>query len=116
MFWLWCCVLFAATLSAWGDIDCSFKNDYPPQYVAYKVDQPPIIGTELPHAKSSSFLISFTDGKLDDPCWTEVAWTDPFRDIRGPNMSTPRFETRSKIRWDNEYLYVAGLLVEPNIW
>ncbi len=38
------------------------------------------------------------------------------KDISGPNFPVPRFETKAKVRWDAEYLYVGALLEEPNVW
>lgn len=65
------------------------------------------------------FFITYAhlvDGKLDEPVWREVAWTDAFMDIQGPALPTPRFATQAKIRWDDAYFYVAAKLMEPNVW
>jgi hypothetical protein len=55
------------------------------------------------------------DGKLDDEAWKEVPWTSNFLDIQGPKLPTPRYNTRAKIRYDDNYLYVGAWLEEPNL-
>jgi hypothetical protein len=55
------------------------------------------------------------DGKLDEPAWEAAAWTSDFVDIEGARKPAPRFRTRAKILWDDEYLYVGAELQEPNV-
>ncbi|MCB9865051.1 MAG: carbohydrate-binding family 9-like protein [Phycisphaerales bacterium] len=55
------------------------------------------------------------DGRLDDVAWREVEWTTPFGDIEGARRPAPRFRTRAKLAWDDEYLYVAAELEEPDV-
>eukprot|EP01116_Phalansterium_solitarium_P023471 TRINITY_DN8233_c0_g6_i2.p1 TRINITY_DN8233_c0_g6~~TRINITY_DN8233_c0_g6_i2.p1 ORF type:complete len:385 (+),score=126.60 TRINITY_DN8233_c0_g6_i2:546-1700(+) len=78
-------------------IDCSFSATYPRQYIAYKVDKDLVI-----------------DGKLDDPAWTAVGWSENFVDI-STNI-TPHLQTNMKIRYDDTFLYVGALLQEPQTW
>jgi hypothetical protein len=56
------------------------------------------------------------DGRLDEPSWQAAPWSDPFVDIEGPSRPQPRFRTRVKMLWDDEYLYVAADLEEPDVW
>ena len=56
------------------------------------------------------------DGKLDDPSWQTAPWTDLFLDIEGAAHPKPRFKTRAKILWDDQYLYLAADLDEPHLW
>jgi hypothetical protein len=56
------------------------------------------------------------DGKLDDAAWQRAAWTDGFIDILGEAAAKPRFRTRAKMLWDDEYFYVAAELEEPDVW
>ena len=79
-------------------LDCSFSSTYPRQLISYKV-------------KSEDINI---DGKLDEEAWKEVAWTEDFVDISLPD--TPRLKTRSKVRWNEDWLYVGAELEEPQIW
>jgi hypothetical protein len=56
------------------------------------------------------------DGKLDDAAWADAPWTDDFVDIQGPASTKPRFRTRAKLLWDDNFLYIAAELEEPHIW
>src|SRR5260370_5199326 len=57
-----------------------------------------------------------TDGRLDDPAWRNAAWTPAFVDIEGDAKPRPRFQTRAKMLWDDQYLYIAAELEEPHVW
>lgn len=72
---------------------------HPKGYVAYKASSPIHI-----------------NGKIDDPAWENAPWTDDFVDIEGAKRVKPRFRTRVKMLWDNEYFYVAAELEEPHVW
>jgi len=78
--------------------DCSFKHTYPNQYVAYFVDDNDIN----------------IDGKLDEKSWDEVPFTSSFVDIS--TITKPKFDTKAKMRWSKNYLYIAAVLEEPEIW
>jgi hypothetical protein len=56
------------------------------------------------------------DGQLDDIEWKDVPWTTPFADIVSKDMPKPRFQTKVKMLWDEEYLYIAAELEEPDLW
>lgn len=56
------------------------------------------------------------DGKLDDPAWKAAPWTADFVDIEGDAKPRPRFRTRAKMLWDDEYFYVAAEMEEPHVW
>lgn len=56
------------------------------------------------------------DGKLDDAAWQAAPWTDEFADIEGDKKPKPRFRTRAKMLWDDEYFYIAAQLDEPHVW
>jgi hypothetical protein len=56
------------------------------------------------------------DGRLDDAAWRRGAWTGAFVDIQGAKHQRPRFRTRAKMLWDDEYFYVAAELEEPHVW
>lgn len=77
---------------------CAFEDElFPPYYVAYKTATPPKI-----------------DGVLSEPEWNDVPWTTPNRDICGPSNCShgpARFGTKQKVRWDDDFLYVAAFLV-----
>lgn len=71
----------------------------PRSYVAYKV--------------SDSLNI---DGSPDEQNWQRAPWTDKFLDIEGRSKPEPRYETRAKMLWDENYFYVAARLEDPHVW
>lgn len=71
----------------------------PRQYVAYRA--------------SSRLNV---DGKLDEGGWAAAPWSDPFLDIEGDSRPAPRFRTRAKMLWDDDYFYVAAEMEEPDVW
>jgi hypothetical protein len=56
------------------------------------------------------------DGRLDDAAWQAVPWSNDFVDIEGDKKPRPRFRTRVKMLWDDEYFYVGAELEEPHVW
>ena len=56
------------------------------------------------------------DGKLDDEAWKAAPWSDDFVDIEGDKKPKPRHRTRMKMLWDDEALYIAAELTEPDVW
>jgi poly(3-hydroxybutyrate) depolymerase len=56
------------------------------------------------------------DGKPDDAAWVDAPWTADFVDIQGVAGPKPRFHTRAKMLWDDDYLYVAAEMEEPHVW
>ncbi|MGH7970032.1 MAG: carbohydrate-binding family 9-like protein, partial [Limisphaerales bacterium] len=67
----------------------------------------------LCHRASEPVMV---DGNLDDLVWAAAPWTDDFVDIQGPGHPVPRFRTRAKMLWDENYLYIAAELEEPHVW
>lgn len=56
------------------------------------------------------------DGKLDDAAWKNAPWTDDFVDIEGDLKPKPRFRTRVKMLWNDDYFYIGAELEEPHVW
>ena len=56
------------------------------------------------------------DGRLGESAWAAAAWSDQFVDIEGDAAPPPRFRTRAKMLWDDEYFYVAAEMEEPDVW
>lgn len=81
-----------------GSVGAHGAETTPKSYACYRASQPIRI-----------------DGKLDDGDWRRAPWTDEFIDIEGEGKPRPRFRTRTKMLWDDEYLYVAAELQEPDI-
>lgn len=56
------------------------------------------------------------DGKLDENVWKKAPYTDSFKDIEGDLKPNPYHDTKVKMLWDDEYLYIAAELKENHIW
>src|SRR6185503_16302892 len=56
------------------------------------------------------------DGRLADAAWQVAPWTEEFVDIEGDAKPRPRFRTRAKMLWDEQFFYVAAELEEPHLW
>lgn len=56
------------------------------------------------------------DGKLDEPAWQNVPWTNEFVDIEGSLKPLPTYRTLVKMLWDDTYFYIGAVLEEPHVW
>ncbi len=56
------------------------------------------------------------DGKLDEASWQMASYSDDFIDIEGNHKPVPRYVTRMKMLWDDQYLFIGAWLEEPHIW
>jgi hypothetical protein len=56
------------------------------------------------------------DGRADEPAWQATPWSKPFVDIEGDRRPAPRLTTRMKMLWDDEHLYIAADMEEPDVW
>lgn len=92
-------VVIGAVSSQQADIDLEALPFAPRQYVAYR---------------SPSAI--HVDGRLDESAWGVSAWTDSFVDIEGDRRPRPRFGTRAKMLWDDNWLYIAAEMEEPEVW
>ena len=82
----------------------------------YKVDEPkiePALRYYMCYRVSEPIAI---DGKLDEPSWKKVYWSEDFMDIEGKNKPKPRYKTRVKMLWDDQFFYIGAELEEPNLW
>lgn len=78
-------------------------------------------GKILPYHVPNHYLCYKTsgivlDGVLEDSEWGDVKWTDYFKDIQGDDLPVPRHKTRTKMAWNNEYLFIAVEIEEPHVW
>ncbi len=74
------------------------------------------IGTPKRYACRRAASPIAIDGRIDEPAWADVPWTDYFVDIEGGAEPKPRFATRAKMLWDEAYFYIAAKLEEPHVW
>jgi hypothetical protein len=56
------------------------------------------------------------DGALDEQEWSSAAWSEEFVDIEGIDRPAPRWRTRVKMLWDDEFFYIGAELEEPHVW
>ncbi|HLS95745.1 MAG TPA: carbohydrate-binding family 9-like protein [Sphingobacterium sp.] len=56
------------------------------------------------------------DGKADEDAWSTASWTTDFIDIEGPTRPVPRHNTKAKMLWDDDNLYIYAQLEEPHVW
>jgi hypothetical protein len=56
------------------------------------------------------------DGLLNETDWARAEWSDDFIDITGNPELKPSLRTRMKMLWDDDYLYIAAELIEPDVW
>jgi len=54
------------------------------------------------------------DGVADESSWKNASFTENFIDIEG--IKQPKFNTKLKMLWDDNYLYVYSEMEEPHIW
>ncbi|KAK9760892.1 hypothetical protein K7432_014642 [Basidiobolus ranarum] len=59
------------------------------------------------------------DGKLDEETWDRVPWTESFGNVFGEGEQFPsppeNIESKVKLIWDEDYLYVGAILMDPVI-
>jgi len=69
-----------------------------------------------------SYTVNYTsrpvqiDGQLTDPAWKMAKWSELFVDIEGDLKPKPLYDTKVKMLWDSQYLYIGAYLKEPNLW
>ena len=56
------------------------------------------------------------DGDLSKPFWQQADWLSGFHDIEGDALPRPWKETRVKVLWDEEALYIGAELSDDTIW
>lgn len=56
------------------------------------------------------------DGLNHEDVWKNTPWTDSFVDIEGIQKPKPLYDTKVKMLWDDQYLYIYAKLEEPHIW
>ncbi|HKK77398.1 MAG TPA: carbohydrate-binding family 9-like protein [Saprospiraceae bacterium] len=56
------------------------------------------------------------DGYPGEESWQAAAWTQDFVDIEGNLQPAPPLRTRAKMLWDEQYLYIAAEMEEPQVW
>ncbi len=81
-----------------------------------KVEEPaidPALRYYMCHRPSEPIII---DGRLDESSWKKVYWSEDFVNIDGKHRPKPKFKTRVKMLWDDDYFYFGAELEEPHVW
>ena len=60
---------------------------------------------------TDTIIVDGIDGEV---VWHKAPFTKPFIDIEG--IKQVKFDTRVKMLWDDDYLYIFAKLEEPDIW
>ena len=71
----------------------------PPVYYCKKTSEKPVL-----------------DGDLNKEFWSDAPFTDLFEDIEGSSMPAPRYNTRAKMKWTDNALYIGAILYGDEIW
>ncbi len=96
---LFCLPVLVQAQYPWKEVPFSRFQTPPQTYVAAKVKWPLTV-----------------DGQLDEAAWKDAPWTVAFADIEGGDKPSPRFKTRAKMLWDEDFLYIAAEMEEPHLW
>lgn len=78
---------------------CDYDSIYPRHYIAYK---------------TTGLGPTSLDANLDKKAWADVQSTEEFVDIS--TDVTPMFKTHAKIRWDDNFLYIAATMQDNHVW
>jgi hypothetical protein len=64
------------------------------------------------HRTSDSISI---DGRPLETAWQKAPWSEAFGDIEGSKKPRPTYQTRVKMLWNEDYLFIFAELEEPHI-
>lgn len=96
-------LLLQASTTATAQNRCGVEDEYfriqPRGYLCMRADTPITI-----------------DGLADDEAWSAAPWSEDFVDIEGERCAEPRFRTRMKMLWDEEFFYFFAEMEEPHVW
>ncbi|MEO1011226.1 MAG: carbohydrate-binding family 9-like protein [Bacteroidota bacterium] len=54
------------------------------------------------------------DGKASENEWAKANWSQDYIDIEG--IQKPKYRTRMKMLWDDDYFYFFAQMEEPHVW
>ena len=75
---------------------------------------PPCNEDNIPHYTSNKIKSSIKiDGKLDETVWQKAPRSESFRDLVSGRETI--HETKAAVLWDEDYLYIAYWIEEPNL-
>jgi hypothetical protein len=79
-----------------------------------KIDAPALPFDPRTYACARAPVPIGIDGAIEET-WDAAPWSEDFVDIEGDRKPKPRFRTRMKMLWDDEYLYIAVEMEEPHL-
>lgn len=83
----------------------------------HRVKEPTILcRPPVYHCHRATRKLNRLDGDLNKPFWETGSWITDFHDIEGDTLPKPWKDTRVKLLWDEEALYVAAQLKDDTIW
>ena len=115
-------LLFCSSSSSTNSFDRSIMNQPMPDLnssvtetlQADTIKHPPCTENEIPHYIAYRTAAKpDIDGRLDDPAWQIAPRSPRFRDLISGGETI--HDTRAALLWDEEYLYVAYWIEEPNL-
>ena len=78
------------------------------------IKYPPCTEDEIPHYNAYKVTTApHIDGRLDEHIWQDAPRSPHFRDLISGEETI--HETRAAVLWDDEYLYIAYWIEEPNL-
>ena len=82
--------------------------------LADTIKYPPCVENEIPHYNAyRTATRPRIDGRLDEPAWQNAPRSPRFRDLISGEETI--HDTRAALLWDEEYLYVAYWIEEPDL-
>ncbi|NOQ75545.1 MAG: family 10 glycosylhydrolase [Crocinitomix sp.] len=93
---------------------CGFNASFATVTDTIKLDVSKHIVTPKHYIVSKTNTVCIIDGLANEKAWEAVPFSDSFIDIEG--IKKPKFDTRFKMMWSDNYLYVFAQLQEPHIW
>ena len=79
-----------------------------------KLTHPPCVDSEIPHYTAYKVQTGpDIDGRLDEEVWKNAPRSPRFRDLISGRETI--HDTRAAVLWDDEYLYVAYWIEEPDL-
>jgi hypothetical protein len=104
------CLLLSACGSDRTTESCTSRDSYPGKIAIPGLPFNP----EQYMCYRASSVINI-DGEISESEWANAPWSRLFTDIEGDLKPAPLYDTRVKMLWDDDNLYVAAELKEPHI-
>jgi predicted esterase len=103
----------AATLDERSDSELAFPSSVEVE-MPKPFPQSLVPAKDLPRYTAAKIDTELTiDGRLDEEAWQQARKTTSFVDLVSGQPT--RYDTRSSILWDDEFLYIGFWLEEPNV-